>query len=63
MHAPMKMLNRPDLLARIESRFRSNPVVLLLGPRQCGKTTLARQFARGRNAEYFDLTPPQATTT
>jgi predicted AAA+ superfamily ATPase len=54
----MKMLNRPDLLARIESRFRSNPVVLLVGPRQCGKTTLARQFARGRNAEYFDLESP-----
>lgn len=54
----MKMLNRPDLRARIESRFRSNPVVLLLGPRQCGKTTLARQFARGRHAEYFDLESP-----
>jgi hypothetical protein len=54
----MKMLERPDLLARIESRFRSNPVVLLLGPRQCGKTTLARRFATGRKAEYFDLESP-----
>lgn len=54
----MKALERPDLLVRIESRFRSNPVVLLLGPRQCGKTTLARQFAGGRKAEYFDLESP-----
>jgi predicted AAA+ superfamily ATPase len=36
------------LLKKLEARFRANPVVLL-GPRQCGKTTLARQFARGRN--------------
>lgn len=54
----MKTLGRPDLLAEIEARFRSNPVVLLLGPRQCGKTTLARQFAAGRLAEYFDLESP-----
>ena len=51
------MIERTDPLARIERRFRTNPVVLL-GPRQCGKTTLARQFARGRNAEYFDLEAP-----
>jgi hypothetical protein len=33
-------------------------VVLLLGPRQCGKTTLARQFSEGRKTEYFDLENP-----
>jgi len=54
----MKILPRPDLLSRIEGRFRSNPIVLLLGPRQCGKTTLARQFAALRKAEYFDLESP-----
>ena len=32
--------------------------MLLLGPRQCGKTTLARQFAAKRKAEYFDLKSP-----
>lgn len=51
-------VERPALLARITERFRSNPVVLLLGPRQCGKTTLAREFARQRRAEYFDLESP-----
>jgi len=31
------------------------PVVLILGPRQCGKTTLAKHFLDG---EYFDLERP-----
>jgi len=52
------MIERTELLLRIESRFRSNPVVLLEGPRQCGKTTLARQFAAQHQAEYFDLESP-----
>ena len=54
----MKLLERSELLARIVDRFRTNPVVLLLGPRQCGKTTLAREFAADRKAEYFDLEAP-----
>ena len=36
------------------ARFR---VTALLGPRQCGKTTLARAFATGPDA-YFDLEDP-----
>ncbi|RLC31134.1 hypothetical protein DRH13_03440 [Candidatus Woesebacteria bacterium] len=31
------------------------PAVLIIGPRQCGKTTLARHFLEG---EYFDLERP-----
>ena len=31
------------------------PAVLILGPRQCGKTTLAKHFLEG---EYFDLERP-----
>ncbi len=31
------------------------PAVLLLGPRQCGKTTLMRHFV---DARYFDLERP-----
>src|SRR5437867_6338640 len=53
-----KIVKRPGLMARVKDRFRSNPVVLLLGPRQCGKTTLAREFAARRKAEYFDLEAP-----
>jgi predicted AAA+ superfamily ATPase len=33
-------------------------VVALLGPRQCGKTTLARQFVPPDSASYFDLEDP-----
>jgi predicted AAA+ superfamily ATPase len=53
-----KLLARPGLVALVESRLRTNPVVLLLGPRQCGKTTLARAFAARHGAEYFDLEAP-----
>jgi predicted AAA+ superfamily ATPase len=54
----MEMIERTELPSRIENRFGSNPVVLQQGPRQCGKTTLARQFAARRKAEYFDLESP-----
>jgi hypothetical protein len=30
-------------------------VVALIGPRQCGKTTLARQFLSPKSKNYFDL--------
>ena len=59
MHSMKTPVGRPALLDRIGRRFRSNPIVLLLGPRQCGKTTLARQYARRRPAEYFDLEDPR----
>ena len=51
-------IERRPLLARVEQRLRVNPVVLLLGPRQCGKTTLARALWARRGAEYFDLEAP-----
>ena len=51
---------RRDLAARIQTGLRANPVVTLLGPRQCGKTTLARQLIRGRASHYFDLEDPVA---
>lgn len=55
----MALIERPELLSRIESRFRSHPVVRLQGPRQCGKTTLARQFRARHQGEYFDLESPE----
>ena len=54
----MAILTWTGLLARVEGRLRANPAVLLLGPRQCGKTTLAREIASRRRAEYFDLEDP-----
>ena len=38
----------------IQQRFEKFPAVAVLGPRQCGKTTLARQFG----GAYFDLEQP-----
>lgn len=35
------------------------PVVALLGPRQCGKTTLARAISASGESHYFDLEKPQ----
>jgi len=51
-------IDRPDLQKALDRRFRANPVVLLLGPRQCGKTSLARRFAEGKKVEFFDLESP-----
>jgi uncharacterized protein len=38
-------LYRRHLLPRIREALRDTPIVLVNGPRQAGKTTLARQFA------------------
>ncbi|BCS36048.1 hypothetical protein TBR22_A52850 [Luteitalea sp. TBR-22] len=52
------MLDRADLTADVELALSRSPVVLLAGPRQCGKTTLARQFVASTSANYFDLEDP-----
>jgi uncharacterized protein len=38
-----------------DSTVRRAPVTALLGPRQCGKTTLARMFGSSGQGTYFDL--------
>lgn len=42
----------------IETALRRNRVVALIGPRQCGKTTLARTFVPPDSLNYFDLEEP-----
>ncbi len=52
------MLKRLQLLSRLRAGLKTSPAVALLGPRQCGKTTLARQLAGGSKSNYFDLENP-----
>ena len=52
------VIKRPQLIARLRASLRMSPAVALLGPRQCGKTTLARQLAGTSNSTYFDLENP-----
>ncbi len=52
------MIHRPIYLERIRQVFRVHPVAALLGPRQCGKTTLARMLAEGQASTTFDLESP-----
>jgi uncharacterized protein len=49
---------RPDLEARLRDALRRSPIVTLLGPRQCGKTTLANHMIRSIRSHYFDLENP-----
>jgi uncharacterized protein len=49
------MIGRPSYLEQLATAVRRSPVTALLGPRQCGKTTLARLFGAGRQAIHFDL--------
>jgi predicted AAA+ superfamily ATPase len=52
------MIPRDQALAGIRSALARSRAVALLGPRQCGKTTLARQFVPPDSPNYFDLEDP-----
>ena len=47
-------IQRPRVLDELQGALRRSPVVALLGPRQCGKTTLAHQLAEA-DRHFFDL--------
>lgn len=51
-------LPRHALTQQIENALTRNPVVSLIGPRQCGKTTLARAIGKSQGATFFDLEHP-----
>jgi predicted AAA+ superfamily ATPase len=56
----VSMIPRPQLLAQLHTALRRSRVVALLGPRQCGKTTLARAVVPASSANTFDLEDPVA---
>jgi predicted AAA+ superfamily ATPase len=51
-------INRPEFIKEIEASIRNNPVTAIMGPRQCGKTTLARAIAQSTESTIFDLEDP-----
>jgi predicted AAA+ superfamily ATPase len=55
----MPQIVRDRLLAAIDSALARSPVVSVLGPRQAGKTTLARQIAGAQEATLLDLEDPR----
>ena len=52
------MIARGHCLSNVKQALARSPVVAILGPRQCGKTTLARQLLPADHPLYFDLEDP-----
>jgi predicted AAA+ superfamily ATPase len=52
------MINRENLVRHVRTALRRSRAVALIGPRQCGKTTLARQLVAVDSPNYFDLEDP-----
>jgi predicted AAA+ superfamily ATPase len=52
------MIPRPHQTGRLLRGLERSPIVALLGPRQCGKTTLARMIADTSPSLFFDLERP-----
>ncbi len=55
------MQSRPKFLELIQQQLALHPVCALLGPRQCGKTTLALEFSKNyaQPVHHFDLENPE----
>ena len=54
------MIQRPRWLAEIRAALKRSWVTALIGPRQSGKTTLARQIVPPDSPAYFDLEDPRS---
>lgn len=54
------MIVRVKEHARIRTAVDRSRIVAIIGPRQCGKTTLAREFVSSDSINYFDLEAPQS---
>lgn len=53
------LIHRPALRSRIAAALERSRGVVLVGPRQVGKTTLARSFLQEGSPAYFDLEDPR----
>lgn len=54
------MIERTAYADEVRRKLKANPIVAILGPRQAGKTTLARAIAAGQSHHFFDLEDPVA---
>lgn len=56
----MTMIKRNYLINQLDKALKGFPVIALLGPRQCGKTTLVKQYASQDTPflHHFDLEDP-----
>lgn len=52
------MITRKHWQQAIERALSRSRITVLAGPRQCGKTTLAKQFVAEDSVNYFDLEDP-----
>lgn len=50
---------RERLMTALRAALERRPIVVLTGPRQCGKTTLAREILEPAASTYFDLEDPR----
>lgn len=53
------MIDRIAFIATVRDALARSPAVALVGPRQVGKTTLARSFLAPDSPQWFDLEDPQ----
>jgi hypothetical protein len=56
----MRLVERSEYVAAIRAGLRQSPIVSVVGPRQAGKTTLARIIASGGDGNFLDLEDPRA---
>lgn len=52
------MISRSQIKDSVQLALLRSRVVALVGPRQCGKTTIAREFVAVNSPNYFDLEDP-----
>ena len=52
------MIKRTEWHDCIQTALRRSRILTLVGPRQCGKATLAREFVAEESVNYFDLEDP-----
>ena len=52
------MIQRKKLREKIENAIRRSVITAVLGPRQCGKTTISRMIGSKHGAIYYDLEDP-----